>query len=253
MKTKRVVNITLFILGTFFVIILWSIGHSILPSKIPKFQSCILSIVENFSQVHKFNVLSTFLTALSGLGLSVFLSALIFISVGVFKSIENFILPILVLIKSSPALAFVPIFTILLGTGFASKILVSSMICLFPLAIGVLDGFDRIPLKYNYFIRVYSPSRFKSLFLIKTHFALEGLLSGLKTAAPLSVVGAIVGEYVIGGSNYGLGNFIISNTNSYAIVSRYVGVLLSTMLGLFFFVSSMIIYNFYANQSNIKK
>lgn len=239
-------------IGILFILGIWFFGHNLYPEKIPEIKKVCLSILNNFKHTHRENLIETAKVAFLGLILSVLFSFLIIFLIGIYGTMEHIISPFIILLKASPAVAFIPVFMIFFGTGIWSKVLVSSMICFFPLVIGGIDGLKRAPKKLVCLANTYTNSKIKILFYVKSGFVLEGFLSGLKTAAPLSVVGAIVGEYVIGGQSTGLGGFIISNTQSYAITSRYVGIVLASLLGLLFYLISYIIHSYYAKHLHLE-
>jgi len=139
------------------------------------------------------------------------------------------------LLKASPAIVFVPLLIRLLGTGLAPKVSVAAMISFFPMFMGGLDGIAGAPLAVRELASIYGASPWRRLAWVEAPYALSGIMTGLKSSAPLSVVGAIVGEYMIGGTRGGLGSFIMSNSVTISPVGVYVGAVLATSLGLAFF------------------
>lgn len=231
----------------------WIVGHILYSDKIPSIYAVANSIFVNFEEIHLVNLLETAKVASLGILIAMLVSFIIIFFVGIFNSFEQIISPVIILLKASPAIAFVPVLMLFFGTGLGSKVTVSFMICFFPIVIGGIDGLKRVPKRLNYFSRSYTKSKIKLLFYIAYGYILESMLSGLKTAAPLSVVGAIVAEYVIGGQVPGLGGFIISNTQSYAVISRYVGIVLASFLGIVFYLVAYFIHLYYKKELHIEK
>lgn len=209
------------------------------------------SIYINHS-THIENISQTAFEAFTGLLLSCIISMIIIFLIALFPVFEKISYPFIIFIKSTPAVAFVPILILLFSEPFPN-IFVSSLISFFPLVIGGLDGMKRTPEKFLALSKSYSGSNINTFLNFKIGYSIEGFLSGLKIAAPLSVVGAIVGEYLTGGSNNGLGIFI--STNKFKLVSTnlYAGVVLSSILGMFFFLTSTLLYNFYDKRLHIRK
>lgn len=246
-------EILLWTIGFSFPFVFWIFGNNLYPDKIPSIYSVVKSIFINFQEIHLVNLLETAKVSSLGILIAVLFSFIIIFFVGIFNSFEQIISPIIILLKASPAIAFVPVLMLFFGTGLGSKVTVSFMICFFPIVIGGIDGLKRVPKRLKYFSRSYTKSKIKRLVYIEYGYILESLLSGLKTAAPLSVVGAIVSEYVIGGQVPGLGGFIISNTQSYAVTSRYVGIVLASFLGIVFYLVAYFLHLYYKKELHIEK
>jgi ABC-type nitrate/sulfonate/bicarbonate transport system permease component len=194
----------------------------------------------------------TSLEAAAGLIISVLISIIFIILIGAFPRFESIIYPFVIFIKSTPAVAFVPIFIIIIGIGVFTKIAISALICFFPLIIGGIDGMKRTPEKFLILAESYGSKKLDTFLNFKIGYTLEGFCSGLKTAAPLSVIGAIVGEYVTGGNQSGLGAFIITNSIQSVKVNLYAGAVLSTLLGVVFFLVSNFIYSLYDKTLHIR-
>lgn len=188
--------------------------------------------------------LQTGLQALIGLFFAAVGSCILITFVGVFRKTEPVAYPYLVMLKASPAVAYVPLFMVFVGTGPACKILVAAMISFFPMVVGGLDGLHATPSRLQLVAEGYGASRWRRFSGLYIGYALAGFLSGLKTSAPLAVVGSIVGEYVAGGRPTGLGSYIMRNTASDLMVSVFAGVLMATILGLMFFGCAYILWYF---------
>lgn len=239
-------------IGFLAVLILWQVSSyyfnpSYLPSPIVVFNSIFTN-----SELHFENLTQTGWEAVTGLIISVFISCLLIFVIGIFPKFEGVIYPFVILIKSTPAVAFVPIFILVIGTGVLTKILISALICFFPLIIGGIDGMKRTPERFLILGESYGSRNIATFLKFKIGYTIEGFCSGLKTAAPLSVIGAIVAEYVTGGNQSGLGAFIITNSVKSVKINLYASAVLSTLLGVTFFAISSIIYNFYDKKLHIR-
>lgn len=248
----KTINILFFILGFFTIFLFWYIGNYFLESKVPAFNDVMYSIYIN-KNIHVSNILSTVYSAFLGLIISIAFSLMIVFAVAIYRPLEYLFSPFIILIKTSPVVAFVPIFMHFFGTGRETIVLSSAMICFFPLIIGGFDGMLRVPQKLSKYVAMYTRNKLKMFWHIKFKYILESSLSSLKVAAPLSIVGAIVGEYVVGGQASGLGAFIYSNTAPYAIKSKYVGVVLASSLGIFFYGIAYLLHQYYSRSLNLEK
>jgi len=115
--------------------------------------------------------------------------------------------PVLVLTQALPVFALAPLFTLWLGYGMASKILVAVLIIYFPVASAFFDGLMQTPKAWLNLGKVMGASPRKLLWHIQIPAALPHLASGLKLAAVYAPIGAIIGEWV--GASEGLGYLML--------------------------------------------
>ena len=115
--------------------------------------------------------------------------------------------PVLVLTQALPVFALAPLFTLWLGYGMASKILVAVLIIYFPVASAFFDGLMQTPKAWLNLGKVMEASPRKLLWHIQIPAALPHLASGLRLAAVYAPIGAIIGEWV--GASEGLGYLML--------------------------------------------
>jgi NitT/TauT family transport system permease protein len=245
-------DIFYWLLGILIIFAVWFLGSLIFSEyTIPSPFRVFSSLVEN-REIHFSNFSQSGKEAFFGIILATIFTFFVVALIGILPKIEQFIYPIIVLIKSTPAVAFVPIFIVLFGTGLITKILVAFMICLFPLIVGTIDGLKRTPDRLVNMAKIYGSTDINIFLNIRIGYAINGFCSGLKTASPLSVIGAIVGEYVAGNNDAGLGAFIMANVVGSIKINLFAGAILSTLLGLIFFLTSTFIYNLYEQKLHVK-
>ncbi len=121
------------------------------------------------------------------------------------------ILPVIATSQALPVFAIAPLLVIWFGLGLGSKIAMATLIIYFPVTSSLIDGLERTERGLVDLGRLYGASRAQTLFLIRFPAAMPSLASGLKVAATIAPIGAIVGEWV--GSSAGLG-FIILQSNA---------------------------------------
>lgn len=184
---------------------------------------------------HLSNTAATAVAAALGLATAAFAATALVLFARAYAPLRSTVMVSATLLKASPAIVFVPLLIRLMGTGLGPKLAVAAMISFFPMFMGGLDGIAGAPLAVRELASVYGASPWRRLVWIEAPYALAGIMTGLKSSAPLAVVGAIVGEYMIGGARGGLGAFIMSNSVTLSPVGVYAGAVLSTSLGLCFF------------------
>jgi putative hydroxymethylpyrimidine transport system permease protein len=121
------------------------------------------------------------------------------------------ILPIISTSQALPVFAIAPLLVIWFGLGLGSKIVMATLIIYFPITSALIDGLERTERGLVELGRLYGATKMQLLFLIRLPAAMPSFTSGLKVAATIAPIGAIVGEWV--GSSAGLG-FIILQSNA---------------------------------------
>ena len=128
-----------------------------------------------------------------------------------------------------PKEALAPIILTFMGFGIAPKIVISSLICFFPVVINTAQGLKATPQAYERLMHVLGASPWQSFWRCRLPFAAPFLLASLKMCATLSVIGAIVGEFV--GSSAGLGHVIRAANADIGTERVYAALLLLGLMG----------------------
>ena len=137
---------------------------------------------------------------------------------------ERAFYPIAVFVNTIPIIAIAPILVLLLGNGYAPKIVIAALICFFPTLVNMVRGLKAVSPQMLELMRVLSASGREVLFKIRIQSSLPFLFAALKIASTTCVIGAIVGEWI--GSNYGLGSLIIEATYNFRAPLLYATVVL---------------------------
>ena len=119
---------------------------------------------------------------------------------------QRAVMPYLVAFNALPKVAFAPVFVAWLGFGVESKIVMALFIAFFPVIVDTAAGLATTEKASLMLFRSMGASRWQTLWKLKLPHALPFIFAGLKTASVFAVVGAVVGEYLGGGS--GLGELI---------------------------------------------
>jgi len=116
---------------------------------------------------------------------------------------ERAVMPYLVAINAMPKVAFAPLFISWLGFGIASKVALSSFIAIFPVIVGTAAGLHAADENERMLFRTMGATRWQTLVKLKLPIGMPHFFAGLKNAAVLVVVGAVVGEFLGGGKGFG--------------------------------------------------
>jgi len=163
-----------------------------------------------------------------------FLSAALGIALGVVivwhPLLERTVLPILVLFNTLPKGALAPLFVIWLGYGVWPNIVIATTIAFFPVVINTAAGLASVDPDLLELTRQLKASKIQVFRKIRFPSALPYIFAGLKLNATLSVIGAIVGEFVA--SEAGLGALIIAGGVTLDTPSIFAALSLIALLGL---------------------
>ena len=116
---------------------------------------------------------------------------------------KRMLLPLMVVSQALPVFAIAPLIVIWFGYGIGSKVVMAALIIFFPVASAFHDGLKTTNETWLDLARGWGATRAQTLFLVRIPAALPSLASGLKIAATLAPIGAIVGEWA--GASGGLG------------------------------------------------
>ena len=143
------------------------------------------------------------------------------------KPARLWFLPLLLISQSLPTFAIAPILVVWFGYGIATKIITTIIMIFFPITNAFYDGLKNTNPAWVDLGRITHASTFNFFWHIKIPAALPSLATGLRVAAAIAPIGAIVGEWV--GSDRGLG-FLMLNANARMQVSLMFAALLIIML-----------------------
>jgi NitT/TauT family transport system permease protein len=149
------------------------------------------------------------------------------------------IYPLVILAQSVPKIAIAPVLLLVLGYGEVPKMVVAFLVAFFPVVIDTATGLAATPPELLDLSRSYRASAFKTFVKVRLPMALPFIFAGAKVAITLSVIGAVVGEFV--GSDRGLGYVILSSTSYWKTeVAFSAMILLSLMAIVLFAVVSLV-------------
>ncbi len=117
------------------------------------------------------------------------------------------LMPLLIFSQTMPKVAIAPLFLLWFGFGILPKVVVAFLICFFPIVISMATGLRSVETEMLELVRSMSATKLQVFFKARVPTSLPFLFSGLKVSITLSVIGAIVGEFV--GSNSGLGYLVL--------------------------------------------
>lgn len=144
-----------------------------------------------------------------------------------FRPLSLWFLPILIISQAIPTFAIAPLIVIWLGYGLASKIAITILMIFFPVTSSFYDGLRRTESGLLDLAKTMNGKRWRIFYTIRIPAALPDLASGIRIAAVIAPIGAIIGEWV--GSSRGLG-YLMLNANARLQIDQMFAALMIIML-----------------------
>lgn len=180
-----------------------------LPSPI----DVVKAFVDNFSIMMKqaaVTLQETFYGLLIGIAIAFVIASLM----DRFTIINKALYPVLVVTQTIPTIAIAPLLVLWMGFGMAPKITLVVLTTFFPIAIGLLNGFESVDADAINLMRSMGATRLQIFRIVKLPNATASFFSGLRISAAYAVVGAVVSEWL--GGFEGLGVYMTRVKKAYA-------------------------------------
>ena len=143
---------------------------------------------------------------------------------------ERTLLPIAIFVRVIPLIVWALMFVVWFGFGFTPKVLIVVLITFFPIMVNALTGLRSVNPGALDFFRSVRASRTDVLFKLRLPGALPYLFAAFRTAVPLSVIGAFVGELFLG--NRGLGSVIAVGHSNLDMPTTFSAILMLALIGI---------------------
>jgi ABC-type nitrate/sulfonate/bicarbonate transport system permease component len=179
------------------------------------------------------HILQTLSEAVLGLLIAVTAGVLIAILIDLSDWVRKAVKPLLVLSQTIPIIALAPLLIIWFGFGIFPKVIVVALVCFFPIAINLSDGFRLVDRDMVKLMRTLGASRRQMFLKLKLPAATPFFFSGLKIAGTYSVMGAVIGEWL--GASKGLGILLTRSSQSFLTDKVFATIVLIVGLSLIIF------------------
>jgi NitT/TauT family transport system permease protein len=214
MRRERALNILLPFIAVIAFLVLWSAGVRVfeIPDYLlPAPEDVIRRIARDWYVLAK-NASYTVQSVLSGFAAAVLVGVPLAFAVVLSRSVERVTMPFLVMSQTIPKVAIAPILVVWLGFGILPKIAIVFLIAFFPIVVSTVVGLKSVESDMIDLVRSMGARTLKIMLRVRGPTALPQMFAGFKIAICLSVVGAIVGEFV--GSDRGLGYLLLTATGT---------------------------------------
>ena len=164
-------------------------------------------------------------SAIAGIALAMLLSSA--------KLIRNALYPYTIFFQTVPVVAIAPLLVIWLGPGLWAVVVCAFIVSVFPVIANTLTGLLSTDPALRDLFQLYGAGPIDRLIKLRLPWALPDILTGLRIAAGLAVIGTIVGEFVAGDSSKpGIGIFIVTAAKYGETAQVFAAILIASLLGL---------------------
>ncbi|MGO1581756.1 MAG: ABC transporter permease [Actinomycetaceae bacterium] len=149
--------------------------------------------------------------------------------------VEKVLYPYAVILQTIPILALVPLIGIWFGYGFPARVIVCVIIALFPMISTTLFGLRSAGTAAHDLFTLHRAGRFQRLAHLTLPAAVPSMFTGLRTAAGLSVIGALVGDYFFQQGPAGIGGLLRTYTLRLQMDALFTAITLTALFGVVVF------------------
>lgn len=164
-----------------------------------------------------------------GVGMGVGFALMIFYS----RLLERVVYPFVLTTQYVPKLAIAPLIIVWFGLGIWPKVLVTALVCMFPIMINTLVGLRGSDARLIELMHLLNANRWQVFRMIRLPGAIPHIFAGLKVGITLATIGAIVAEWIA--SDSGLGYLIVFSLGYFHTTELYAALVMLTALGLVLF------------------
>ena len=244
-RTRRLLEIWLPPIVAFFVLIgLWILlirWKNTPPILAPSPGDVLNGLHDNWSDLLA-ALRSTLQDAFVGLVLSIIIGVGFAVIMSQSKLLERAIFPFATLAQTIPIFAIAPLIDNSVGGGHTAIVLVALIIAVFPMIANTSLGLSSVDNNQQNLFMMYNASRWQQLIHLRLPFAIPFILTGVRVSSGLAIIGAIVGQVLLGNGGPdggGLGYEIQYAAHegdwgllgAAAIVSALLGILVFVILG----------------------
>jgi ABC-type nitrate/sulfonate/bicarbonate transport system permease component len=197
------------------ILVLWELSvyvtgieKWILPAPTEIFQSLV-----NSSDLLVIHSLQTLKETLLGLLLAVIVGIILATLIDVSEWFQKALYPLLVISQTIPIIAVAPLIMIWFGFGILPKVIVVALVCFFPIAINLADGYRTVDITMIRLLETMGATKWQIFKMVKLPGAMPFFFSGLRIAGTYSVMGAVIGEWL--GASQGLGILLTRSSQSF--------------------------------------
>ncbi|MGI8482761.1 MAG: ABC transporter permease [Thermomicrobiales bacterium] len=190
------------------------------------------AIFESFRTDHALLLHHTRVTVVEvvlGFGLALGAGIAVGIAIDSSRVLERAIYPLIIASQTVPMVALAPLLLIWFGYGLTPKIIVTALVCFFPIAVNTVDGLRVADRETLAMLSSMGASGWQRFRMVKIPAALPSLFTGARIAIAFSVIGAVFGELV--GASAGLGYLMERSAAQFQTSRVFAAIVILSLMG----------------------
>jgi NitT/TauT family transport system permease protein len=197
----------------------------------------VLGAFQENAEVLSHAAFNTMTGAVLGFAIATLISFLFAVTMASSRFVRAGLYPYLMILQMMPVIVIAPMLVVWVGPGIKSVTVITVLICFFPIVVNTTQGLIATDRNLVELFQMWRASRWQELVHLRIPAALPYFFTGLRIAAVLAPIGALVGDYTAGssaGNGGGLGfqTLVYSNDAKYPALFATAGV--TCLLGFMF-------------------
>jgi len=176
------------------------------PYLLPLPGAVLQRIIEDFSFLLHHSWITTYVT-LGGFLLSVLIGIPLAIMLVAWRTLEQAVMPWLILSQTFPKVALAPLIVVWFGLGLFPKLVVTFLVAFFPVVISTIVGLRSVEREVLELAQALRANRLQTFWYFRLPLSLPNIFAGMKVSVAFAVVGAVIAEWV--GASQGLGYLLL--------------------------------------------
>ncbi|GAB2487561.1 ABC transporter permease [Comamonas humi] len=214
----------------------WGLSALVLPAPSAIAQSLWTGLASGYFWPH---IWATLQALLLGLAAGSVVGLLAGMALAESALLERVLKPYVVVSQVVPKLALAPLFVLWFGFGMLPTVLITALICFFPLMENTLTGLRQVDASRLQLFRMLGATRLQTLLRLKLPTGLPAILAGLRVAVVLALVGAVVAEFM--GASRGLGAVVIAAQGMMDTSLMFAALVLIAAMGLLLYQACLVL------------
>jgi NitT/TauT family transport system permease protein len=205
------------------------------PYVIPRLQA-IFDDLGGRPDLYLRNAVTTLEEALVGAAIGMTAAFLLAVVMSFVKVVERALLPLAVVLNVTPVIAIAPALVVAFGFGETPKYIITAIVVFFPFLINSLTGMRSVDPQALDVLKTLHASRWEIMRKLSLPSSLPFLFAAARICLPLSLIGAVVAEFVAAGTANGLGTLIVTAASLGDLKTIYASVFILSVMGVALFL-----------------
>ncbi len=185
------------------------------------------------------HTLVTLQEVLIGFAVALTLGVSLALGIAFSRLVQRSVYPFVIASQTVPVIAIAPLLLIWVGYGMTPKVIVVALICFFPIVVNMVDGLKSVDADMVKMMKTFGASRWQIFSKLQVPSSLPFLFSGVKIAVAVSVIGAVIGEWV--GASQGLGYLMTRSIPQFQTERVFAAIFILAVMGVMLFVIAAVV------------